>query len=52
MDTKSSFIQNLYQNTGEDAGMYLSYSILAKNYFIVFLVLTFIDLSGIYKGVD
>ena len=52
MDTKSSFIQNLYQNTGEDAGMYLSYTILAKNYFIVFLVLTFINLSGIYKGVD
>lgn len=50
MDTKSLFIEHLYQNRGEDnteAEVYLSYTMLAKNFLIGFGVLILIDLFGI-----
>lgn len=50
MDSKSSFIEHLYQNRGEDytdAEVYLSYTMLAKNFLIGFGVLILIDLFGI-----
>lgn len=50
MDTKSSFIEYLYQNRdghNTDAEVYLSFTMLAKNYLIGFGVLILIDLCGI-----
>lgn len=50
MDTKSSFIQHLYKNRSEDntdAAVYLSYTMLAKNFLIAFAILILVDLFGI-----